>query len=355
MEAMWSPLRLSTAGTRVVAAVLPTVGDAIAALGVVALARALGARAATAEKAALAYWLFPPLVMNAALWSQIDSFVLAAGVWMVVFLARARWAAAGVALAASVLVKPQGLLFLPVVVASAAVTTSATRSVGVAATLGTAAAAVFAFAMPWMVADGFAWIRRCYVDTAFAFPLTTAAAFNVWYLEALLRDGAPIAGVLDPRGVVAGLSKDDWGRLLFLVAAVTSATLVWVRRLRPQRALVTFVVLLLWSAFVWPTRIHERYIVYCMPFVIALAAVESRLLPATVVLLLAGVVEHSWYLWRTGPPAGSFDARVAWHVYRAAREHVAPREWLATIICLGAYVWTFCAAVGRLPRASDTA
>jgi len=73
--------------------------------------------------------------------------------------------------------------------------------------------------------------------------------------------------------------------------------------------LVLFSALWLWSVFFWPTRVHERFIIYCMPFVILAATTVRSYRPVLLGLLVLGVAEHSWNQWLSGPPAGTLLPR----------------------------------------------
>jgi hypothetical protein len=187
------------------------------------------------------------------------------------------------------------------------------------------------------------------------------------------------------------VSRDAWGRLLVAIALVATAALCW-RRLRstPASAVVLFAGLWLWSAFMWPTRVHERYLLFCVPFMIAAAAAVPRLRPAVVALVIVATLEHSWMIWRPGVPVGTFDRDTAervhdetfqsywrgrevtlenakaaptreatlasyWQRYRAQRRRSEGVEWLVTIASLGAYAWAFVIVATTLPGAARRA
>jgi hypothetical protein len=140
-------------------------------------------------------------------------------------------------------------------------------------------------------------------------PYTTLEAFNVWYLVGLVAERQPVFDVLSSTTVVAGLTRDAWGRLLLATALVGSAAFAWRWRRRPAHAIVLFALLWLWSVFVWPTRVHERYVLYALPSAIAAAAAWPRLRPVAAVLLVVATMELGWTVWRTGPSLGTFDKR----------------------------------------------
>ena len=119
-----------------------------------------------------------------------------------------------------------------------------------------------------------------------------------------------------------GLARDVWGTLLVLVAGVGTAMLCR-RWMAPARAPATFAALWLWSAFLFPTRVHERYVLYCMPFVIAAAAVRPRLWASVAGLALVGIGAHSWNVWQRSPHPSI--------------------EWTLTAVSLASYAWALVA------------
>jgi hypothetical protein len=385
----------NTRYTRLVTSVVPWIFELATAAGVGLLAHAITGQVATAAVTAALTWLTPPLMMNTGVFGQYDALALAPIVLAVSAMVRGRWLAAGAAVGVALLAKPQGLLVLPIAAFAALV--AAPRGVRPfvrrLAALGTVALATVAVgSAPWMLADGFAWVARCYRMNLFeVLSYTTLEAYNAWYLVALVAERHPVYEVLASTAKVAGLTRDAWGRILLGLALVAVAAIVWTRhRRRPALALVVFASLWLWSVFIWPTRVHERYVLYCVPFVIAAAAAAPRLRPVAAVLLVVATMEHAWPLWRTGPSVGTFDRRtverfhderfqaywrgrpvtienakagpkpeeslqLAFARHRAARAPTLWLEWTLTLLSLGSYGAAVVVAAARPSRASDDA
>ncbi len=384
----------NTRATRLVTSLAPWLFEVATAVGVGLLAHALTGRTTTAAGAAALTWLAPPLMMNTAVFGQYDALALAPAVLAVAAMAGGRWAAAGIALGVALLAKPQGLLIAPIAGFAALVAAPAglLPCLGRLARLGgVALATVTLGSAPWLLADGAAWLRRCYRMNLFeVLPYTTLEAYNVWYLAALLAERHPVYDVLTSTATVAGLTRDAWGRVLLGLALAAAAALAWTRhRRRPALAIVVFASLWLWSVFLWPTRVHERYLLYCMPFAIAAAATVPRLRPVVAALLVLATMEHAWPLWRTGPAVGSFDRRavesfhqqrfeaywrdravtvehakagpkpeeslrLAFARHRAERAGTLWLEWALTLLSLASYGAAFVAAAQR-PRADAAA
>jgi hypothetical protein len=172
-------------------------------------------------------------------------------------------------------------------------------------------------AAPFMLADAkseanpdgaFRWFKRSYLGTvgAESYQRTTLNAFNLWWLD-LLAQGSPPpdrAGqqaffdkLYSPDETLLGLRKGLLGKLL-LGAGIVLAWLLCARKWRwaPQSwPACTFVILL--AAFVLPISVHERYIYYCIPFLIALAICEKKWIPPLIALLLVGTFEMTSFRW----------------------------------------------------------
>ncbi len=293
-----APLEVNTLGARLLGAIVPGLAELLIVWGVVLLVRTLGGRPSAVAGAAIVAWLFPPLAMNTWLWGQNDAFVLAPMVGAVVCMARGRWWLTGFFVAVASLVKPQGVLVaVPALFAAVLGGDWPVAARRVATVLASAALGVLALTAPWMATSGLAWFGRSYVASAARYSSSTLHAFNVWYLDALLH-----GRVLDGTEPMAAVSRDVWGTILFLLSGELAVLLC--RRRRPAEATVLFAALWLWGAFLFPTRIHERYVLYCTPFVIALAAVRPRLWPSVVGLALVGVGEHTWNVWQGVPRPG---------------------------------------------------
>ena len=312
------PLEVNTRGARLLGAVVPGIGEVLVLWGIVGLVRALGGGRHAIAVGASAGWLFPPLALNAWFWGQNDALVLAPAVGAVACMARGRWRASGALVAVAALVKPQGvLLAVPLLFAAAAGGERAAAPRRLATVLVSGALAVLVLTAPWMATSGLAWVGRSYLASAARYSQATLHAYNVWYLDALLH-----GRVLDGSTSLAGLARDTWGALLLVLAAVAAGVLAW--RRPSAEAGVLFAALWVWSAFLWPTRVHERYVLYCAPLVIALAAVRPRFWPCVVGLALVGVGAHTWNVWQRAPrPA---------------------LEWLLTATSLASYAWAMVAA-----------
>jgi hypothetical protein len=332
---------INTFQSRLVMSLASVLAELILAVGIFLLARHL-LSAKAGLLAAGVCWLFPPLAMDSSFWGQTDSWMLAPTVLFLYLMLRRRWMLAGLCLAITGLLKPQGIFLGPIALLGAALVAFdpgearmparmpsplrgmvgtflvlSQRSrfwlyiVRLKKMIGTAIVAVLILTLPWMISDGAAWVQESYVANLKMYGQTTLKAFNFWYIDALSSD-PPVTLETAPRGdplssevEVLGVTKDGWGRMLALAAMITLGALSWLKyRARPELAMVIFSGLWLWSTFIWPTRVHERYIVYGMPLVILAAVMMKRLWPAVVGLAIVGAVEMCHNVWLKMPAGG---------------------------------------------------
>lgn len=261
--------------------------------------------------------LAPPFWLDTCLWGQTDTVLLAAAVWMVRALVLRRWIVAGVLFGVTAALKPQAVLWLPVWALAIATLKPRTRPL-----LGLAwsAATLLILALPFVVHGGWTWFQVSYVTNLLAeFPKTTLKAFNLWYLDLLICDSTDVSVRW------WGITKDGWGRLFTLLALSGGfGWLAWRRRSDP-RALVTWSGLSLLFCVMLPTRVHERYLLVALPFIIVLSTCWARFLPGLAALLLVATLQMSWPLW-LHHPAGQWEGRARTVTRRYAPDRRAARD-----------------------------
>ena len=315
--------------------------------------------------------LAPPLWGDSAIWGQWDSVLLAPAVWMVWALVTRRWTAAAVLYGLMVMLKPQAVLFIPVWGLAIVTARPFWRAL---VALPVAVGVVLVLAAPFMLHSGWSWWHESYVKNLLeAYPQTTLNAFNLWYMNLL------ICGSDDAMVRWLGIAKDAWGKAL-LVLGLGLGFLWMVRRWRSEPAgLLLWCPLALLACVMLPTRVHERYIVLVVPFLIVAAMLWRRFWPAVLMLLVVATAQLTWPSWlqaeagqlaalerqaelyeqgRAAVPPGQraefpdlkerFEA--GRHQIRQARAKTVGYEWLVTILALVATVATAAAAVSLKPR-----
>ncbi len=132
-------------------------------------------------------------------------------------------------------------------------------------------------------------------------------------------------------------------------------------------AVILFTGLWFWTAFFFPTGIHERYIAYCMPFVILAAMKIPKFWISVVILAIVGSAEMTHNIWldtETPPYKYAIEAQRMKYYYQSIpfskrppryvldqelsrlhklieehRRKDRPFEYLAVLTCIAGYFW----------------
>lgn len=305
-----------------------------------------------------AVMLSPAVFLNSAFWNQYEAWVSGPMMLCLVMLLRRRFAAAGALCGVSLMLKTSALLFMPVVVYSLVLYSIAqsrkpAEILRQIASFGLALCAVAALsAMPFMIHDyqgrkgdwPSRWLRKSYFGTlnSDVYQRTTLGAFNIWWLDYLHQRGSAQGGELDriaadPSAKLWGLEKDTIGRALLIVALGAATCLCGIRPKKPTFAVVAFGALVLMAVFVLPTRVHERYIYFCIPMLIAAAAIDQRWMWPFVAVMTVGSFEMTSYSW-TSPAA-----------LREATGLPRVGSFILSCTCIGAFVASYAlVAIGRI-------
>ena len=343
---------VNTRTARRLYALLPVLCDIIVAFGCLAIVRDLAPR--WAPLAFAAAFLAPPLAIDGALWGQTDSWLMAPAVWMVWAMMRGRWTLAGLLWGVALGVKPQAVLFTPVWCLALLLTN---RRGSVLLGVVTAAAVLNVAAAPFWFTSGARWFQEPFIhNIVHDYPQTTLKAFNVWYIDLLRTEE------LSASASLAGVAKDAWGRVLTAVGLVAAFGIIYRRWRSTPMALCLFSGLVLLVCVMLPTRVHERYVVLCLPFLICTACRNRRLWPGVVVLLVVASFQLTWYIWSTrlAGSASERQLRVYYavqadrlklpepsrqqHIDRQTQRELAnrakdrPAEWALTMAALASFV-----------------
>lgn len=193
------------------------------------------------------YLLNPAVLINSALWGQVDSFMtlwLALGFYT---LSGKGSYLSGVFFAAAVLTKPQGLIFMPVVLFELLKQRDMrlllkTALIGI----GTGILIILPFALRQ---DPF-WIVRLYINTASGYQYVSLNAFNFFAL---------IGANLKPDGVTWFLfTYRTWGFIFIFLVTGYTGLIYW----RGKGAHLPYLACALMAIgiFMLSVRMHERYL-----------------------------------------------------------------------------------------------
>lgn len=215
-----------------------------------------------------AFYVFnPAIIINSAWWGQVDSFftlIAVLGVWA---LTEKKMGLAGSLFIAAVLMKPQGIIFLPVLgfelIRQKSLKSLLKTAAGV---LGTALLVVLPFAVHYDAG----WIFRLYAQTIGEYPYASVNAFNLFSLLGANYKSDELPWLF--------LNYHIWG-LIFICLVTAYSWFIYIKA--KSTALIPAAALLqIAGVFTLATGMHERY-----------------LFPAAALAILAGVYLRDRRLW----------------------------------------------------------
>jgi len=237
----------------------------------------------------------PAAIFVSSVWGQVDSVSGGLALLGIYLMVRASdddadsvWfvVEAWLALAASILVKPQAAVLIPLFVAfifgsrdwvQARVNTRALATAGgIVAGIALAIIAARPFHAAGNVVDLLVWLKGIYMGGYGGYSYNSVNAFNLWTVARPFwqSDAQPIAF----------LSQYAWGVLLFLAATVL---IVWrYLQARTKESFVEASALLAFAFFILMTRMHERYVFDALLFLCATISIGRRYLIGTVVVTI---------------------------------------------------------------------
>jgi len=295
-------LTVNTAVARVVFDAFAVLGDIALAWGVWAIAGSLFGRR-KAGWAFAATYLMPPVWLDSCWWGQTDSWVIAPIAWMIWAMTRRRWILAGVLWGAALSLKPQAVLAGPLWLfmwlqalfssrrgrCGAAGSSDASRIVA-GAVVGLVVLNLTA--VPFYLSSGGAWFYQSYLRNLFEeAPHTTLRAFNLWYIDLMLTYDT------DPSRTIAGITKDTWGKLLLVGGLLGTGVMAWRAKVPSRHRVVVFAGLWFLATVMLPTRVHERYILLCLPFLVLLASGQPRWRLGVGGLIVVACFQMTVYHW----------------------------------------------------------
>lgn len=218
------------------------------------------------------YAFHPAVYLDSAIWGQVDSFFTMIIVIALKLLVEKRINLSAVFFAAAILMKPQGIFFLPLIFFELLKRRNAGDALKVALSwLATA----LVITLPFAIGQGPLWIFKLYVHTASEYSAAAMNAFNFFGLVgANLRNGSSTMFLL---------SYNAWG-IIFDVLVVTFAGYLYLRSEHMVTPVMCAVILNA-GAFIFSTKMHERYMFSIIALTImALIYTKDR----RIVTLLAG-------------------------------------------------------------------
>lgn len=213
----------------------------------------------------LLYLFNPAVLMDSAAWGQADSFFLIFLLLSIMGAANKNFVRSAVFFALATLVKPQALIFTPVLL-FAFYHHRAWKQLAVGALYGLG---VFAFlAAPFFWNNGgLTGLIDLYKGTLSSYPYSTVNAFNLYALTDPLWASIDLAWL--------GIPYRTWG-FIFILVAVALAAYYSFRKDRQDLSKSYFIgMVLIAVVFVLGTKMHERYM-YPALILALFAFIESR-------------------------------------------------------------------------------
>lgn len=197
---------------------------------------------------ASAFYIFnPAVIINSAIWGQVDSFFTLLVVSAVTLLSEKKLGCASAIFAAAVMMKPQGIIFLPVLFFELIRGKNLKNFLKAGVTALITAAVIV---LPFSLRQDALWIFRLFSKTIAEYPYASVNAFNFFSL--IGKNYTP-----DTANWL-GLSLHNWG-MIFIVAVTAFTWFIYVkgnsRAYAPAAAL-----LLIAGVFTFSTSMHERYL-----------------------------------------------------------------------------------------------
>ncbi|WP_339279786.1 glycosyltransferase family 39 protein [Paenibacillus sp. FSL W8-1187] len=203
-----------------------------------------------------ALYVFSPAVwLDSALWAQVDSVMALLVLLAVRALTSSRYAAGAAWLAVAVLVKPQAVLFLPLLLFALL---SSRRPADWLKAAGAGIGSALLLLLPFAIGREPGWIIEHYGNMFASYPYATLNAFNLY-------------GLLGYNGIETtrtwlGLELSAWGNVGALAALVAMGLICW-KKGREGLYLAAFAGALL--VFLLKTGMHERYLYPALAFALA--------------------------------------------------------------------------------------
>jgi Gpi18-like mannosyltransferase/4-amino-4-deoxy-L-arabinose transferase-like glycosyltransferase len=227
--------------------------------------------------------LNPAMLFDTVVWGQSDS-VLTFTMWLSVLALLAEqydlcWAMAAIA----VLVKPQGLMLLPVLAWWTMLKTPVQRWVR----CGVIGIAVFAIGIiPFQIGHPWNWILNLYTSTAAYYHETSVNAFNLIAL---------VGGLRRPDSqTIAGISFFALGMSLLAPLYGFVAWVLW--RERSPRTLIYAAFITIFGFFMLAPRMHERYLYPALAFAVPLALESTEMMLVFAALTLTCLFNLAYIL-----------------------------------------------------------
>ncbi len=227
--------------------------------------------------------LNPALLFDTVIWGQSDSVLTFVTLLSIVAILGEQYEIAFGLAAIAVLVKPQGLMLLPVLGLWTMLETN--FATWIRSGVALIAVAIIGIA-PFQIGHEWNWILKLYTSTAAYYHETSVNAFNLMALIGGLRQS--------DAGTIAGISYFALGMSLLVPLYGFVAWILW--RGRTPTRLVFGAFFTIFGFFMVAPRMHERYLYPAIALSVPLALEAPQMMVVFVVLSLTCVINLSYIL-----------------------------------------------------------
>ena len=242
-----------------------------------------GSRPALAFIAMLMVALNPPLLFDTVVWGQSDSVMAFVTLLSIVAILGRQYEIGWGLAAIAVLVKPQGLMILPVLGVWTMLETD--FATWIRSGVALIAVAIIGIA-PFQIGHEWSWIFKLYTSTAAYYHETSVNAFNLMALIGGLRQA--------DSGTFAGISYFALGMSLLVPLYGFIAWILWRGRTPTRLLFASFIAI--FGFFMVAPRMHERYLYPAVVLAVPLALEAPEMLAVFVVVSLTSLINLAYIL-----------------------------------------------------------
>lgn len=230
------------------------------------------------------YVLNPITIIDGSIWGQIDGLLtlfMFASVYLLIEK-RNSWGSWGY-MAIALLIKPQAVAIVPIL-AIVTIARSGWKKMIIGGSLATIIA-VLGF-VPFYPRNTLSNIFELLHDMGQSYPYTSLYAMNVWtYVGAWVEDSK----------MWMGMTYFAWGTI-FMSIVYISLVLRYIKNIKSGREIYLVFALSCMLFFLFPTRVHERYMFPALIFLMTFAGVQQKKSLGLMILLLTITYSLNLYL-----------------------------------------------------------
>lgn len=237
------------------------------------------------------FYLFNPVIFhNTYIYGQNNVLLYLPTVALLYFLTSKKFIYAGISMAILLLIKPTGIIIVPFALLILILQNKGNYKAYLRFFLSFYIALQllilpFSFRLPWEYLKMFIE----FLTTNNGYKLTQMYSYNFWYLTTG-KDYLPDSIIF------WGKSYYFWGLLMFAISYIVSLLLLYLYRTKSYLILATVIY---FSFFIFPTRVHEGYLLFAFPiFILAVFVYKNYVLG---LLYLLTTLVYSYNIWGYWP------------------------------------------------------